>query len=57
MVNEPFLTRCGISCCHLYRRALFHIQVWGIVPLEIVNCNDLSESSQTLFYAKRRNFF
>ena len=39
VVKEPFLTRHGIRCHRLSRRALFHIQVLGIVPLEMVNCN------------------
>ena len=33
VVKEPFLTRCSIHFRRLSRRALFHIQVWGIVPL------------------------
>ena len=36
--KKPFLTRCGIRCRSLSRRALFHIQVWGIVPLERARC-------------------
>ena len=33
VVKEPFLTRCSIHCRRLSRRALSHVQVWGIVPL------------------------
>lgn len=34
VVKEPFLTRRGIRCRRLSRRALFRVQVWGIVPLQ-----------------------
>lgn len=59
--KEPFLTRCGIRCRRLSRRALFHIQVWGIIPLERVNCNGLLSCFQCplrpLFHAERKGHF
>ena len=33
VVKEPFLTRHGVRCRRLSRRALFHVWGWGIVPL------------------------
>ena len=49
VVKEPFLTRRGIRCRRLVRRALFHIQVWGIVPLLGLRC-------KVFFRFRRINF-
>lgn len=49
VVKEPFLTRCSIRCRHLSRRALFHVQVWGIVPLQRLRSKRFFESGVSIF--------
>lgn len=45
VIREPFLTRWQQDCRRLSKRALFRVQVLGIVPSERLRCNasDISE--------------